>query len=56
MHIIRTLDRICDRVMTSLDQERLVTSIVRLYAVSTVIIAIIMEILTPVPYILERLF
>lgn len=47
MRIIRTLDRIFDRVMTWVDQESLVTSMVRLYAVSAVIRAVIMGILTP---------
>ena len=56
MRIIRTLDRTFDRVMTWVDQESLVTSMVRLYAVSAVILAIIMEILTPVHYVFERLF
>ena len=49
MRIIRTLDRTFDRVMTWVDQESLVTSMVRLYAVSAVI-------LTPVHYVFERLF
>lgn len=56
MRIIRTLDCIFDRVMTWVDQESLVTSMVRLYAVSAVILAIIMGILTPAHYIFERLF
>lgn len=59
MRIIRTLDlidRIFDRVMTWVDQESLVTSMVRLYAVSAVILAIIMGILTPVHYVFERVF
>ena len=56
MRIIRTLDRIFDRVMTWVDQESLVTSMVRLYAVSAVITAIIMGILTLVHYAFERLF
>ena len=56
MRIIRTLDRIFDRVMTWVDQESLVTSMVRLYAVSAVILAIIMGILTPAHYVFERLF
>lgn len=56
MRIIRTLDRIFDRVMTWVDQESLVTSMIRLYAVSAMILAVIMGILTPVHYIFERLF
>ena len=63
MRIIRTLDCIFDRVMTWVDQESLVTSMVRLYAVSAVILAVsavilavIMGILTPAHYIFERLF
>lgn len=52
MRIIRTLDR----VMTWVDQESFVTTMVRLYAVSAVILAIIMGILTPVHYIFERVF
>lgn len=56
MRIIRTLDRIFDRVMTWVDQESLVTSMVRLYTVSAVILAIIMGILTPAHYIVERFF
>jgi len=42
--------------MTWVDQESLVTSMVRLYAVSAVILAIIMGILTPVHYAFEHLF
>lgn len=42
--------------VTWVDQESLVTSMVRLYAVSAVILAIIMGILTPVHYAFERLF
>lgn len=56
MRIIRTLDHIFDRVMTWVDQESLVTSMVRLYAVSAVILAVIMGILTPVHYAFEHLF
>ena len=56
MRIIRTLDRIFDRVMTWIDQESLVTSMVRLYAVSAVILASIMGILTPAHYVFERVF
>ena len=42
MRIIRTLDRIFDRVMTWVDQESLVISMVRLYAVSFVMLPPIM--------------
>lgn len=56
MRIIRTLDRIFDRVMTWADQESLVTSMVRIYAINAVILAIIMGTLIPVNYIFERLF
>lgn len=52
MHIIR----IFDRVMTWVGQKSLVTSMIRLYAVSAMILAVIMGILTPVHYIFERLF
>ena len=42
MRIIRTLDRIFDRVMTWVGQESLMTSMVRLYVVSFVMLPPIM--------------
>lgn len=42
MRIIRTLDRIFDRVMTWVDTDSIVTTMVRLYAVSFVMLPPIM--------------
>ena len=42
MRIIRTLDRIFDRVMNWVDTDSLVTTMIRLYAVSAVLLPPIM--------------